>query len=275
MEKLLARLERKLGRYAVEHLTWVLVGGAGLVFALQYAMPGKSFYGLLMLDFERILHGQVWRLVTFALLPPPPGSLFGSIIGTIFGLWMIWIFGTGLENAWGALKFNVYYLVGMLGTIAASAITYVALGGGVPFTNFYLNATLLFAFATLWPDFQILLFFILPVRIKWFAFLDAAFLIFALVTGDWATRAAIIAAVANYFLFFGGHLAAAMRGRQVVVRQAARRAQMRSEPPPEIGHRACAICGKREDDGADIRVCSCEKCGNKARNLCLEHARNH
>jgi hypothetical protein len=81
---------------------------------------------------------------------------------------------------------------------------------------------------------------------------------------------------ANYLLFFAGHIAALAKGRRTLVRQAARRAEQRPQATErEADTRACAICGAKQDDGADIRVCSCEKCGGVPRQLCLEHARNH
>jgi hypothetical protein len=99
-----------------------------------------------------------------------------------------------------------------------------------------------------------------------------------LIDADNGTRLAIGVAFANYLLFFGGHLYALARGQQLQFAQAARRTKLRA-PPREVerekaDERACAICGKKQSDGADIRVCSCEKCGSP-RELCLEHARNH
>jgi hypothetical protein len=100
-------------------------------------------------------------------------------------------------------------------------------------------------------------------------------------TGAMNTRIAIVVSLANYFLFFTGHLIALAQSRNVQVRQAAKRSSLR--PPPiepggaqgTIGHRACAICGAREEDGTDIRVCTCAKCGGSPRTLCLAHARAH
>ena len=87
-------------------------------------------------------------------------------------------------------------------------------------------------------------------------------------------RASITAALANYLLFFGGHWWAIWKSRNLQVRQKARRTQFNAGVNV-FGQRACAICGQREADGADIRVCSCDKCGPQTRALCLEHARNH
>jgi membrane associated rhomboid family serine protease len=265
MDRFLARLERRLGKYAIEHLTWVIVGGMAAVFLIAYTRP--SFIEMLTLDLSRVAHGQVWRLFTYIFIPR---SL--DLFWVFFSLYWLWLMGTNLENEWGAFKFNAYYFVGMLGTTVAALVANAGIG------NFYLNVSLTFAFATVFPDYQLLLMLVIPVRIKWVAWLAAAYLVYEMVVIDsWAYRAAIVASVANYLLFFGPHLWRLARGRKLQLQQAARRD---SVPPAAsggvvMGQRTCAICGAREADGADIRVCACEKCGGQARNLCLEHARSH
>jgi hypothetical protein len=116
---------------------------------------------------------------------------------------------------------------------------------------------------------------ILPVKVKWLGLLSAVFLIYSAISGDWGTRIAIVCALSNYFLFFTSHWVARFRERNLMVRQGARRAGYKeaSAAPVREG-RSCAICGARQEEGADIRVCDCEKCG-RARNLCLAHAREH
>jgi membrane associated rhomboid family serine protease len=260
MEKLLSRLELKLGRFAIQRLTTFIVGGMALAFVLSQVR--EEFLALLVLDLHQVAHGQVWRLVTYLFVPPAQ-----SPIWLLFALYMTWLIGSNLENEWGAFKFNVFYLLGMLGTTAAALITGHAQG------NTWINASLFFAFATVFPDFQILIFFVLPVRVKWLGMIAAAGIVYQFAMGDLSTRAAIGAAMINYLLFFGGHLAALVRGRRLSVRQAARRTSMRPAPPAQES-KVCAMCGARQEDGADIRVCTCEKCGGP-RQLCLEHARNH
>jgi membrane associated rhomboid family serine protease len=267
MERLLARLERRFGRYAIENLTTFIVGGQAIVFLLMMTRP--SFVYALMLDPRAVARGEVWRLVTYLFIPTS-----SSMVWVLFALYWVWLVGTNLEHEWGPFKFNAYYLLGMIGTTAAAFLAGGAQG------NTYLNLSLFFAFATLYPDYQILLFLILPVRVKWIAWLSAAVVAFELATGDWPTRGAIVAALANYLLFFAPTIARVARGQRLEMAQSARRASFASSPPPASAlARSCAICGARESDGADIRVCSCEKCkaatGGAARSLCLEHARNH
>jgi hypothetical protein len=268
MERLLARLERKLGRFAIPNLTYVIVAGMAAVYVLSMLKP--EFQPALQLDLDEIRRGQVWRLFTYLFLPPRV-SMCGlpEPIVMMFALYFIWLMGTNLENEWGSFKYNVFWLVGMIGTTVAALIT----GGGA--TNQYLGATLFLAFATLFPDYQILFMFIIPVKVKWLALLSAIGLIASFLMGTWMARAAILAATGNYVLFFSGHWGNFFKARRVEVRQRARRASMAEPERPKTAGRTCAICGAREEDGADIRVCSCEKCGGVPRTLCLPHARNH
>jgi hypothetical protein len=119
------------------------------------------------------------------------------------------------------------------------------------------------------------LFFILRIKVKWLGLVSAGLLVFEFAMGSMSSRAAIAAAFINYFIFFSGTLLAMWRSRNLQVRQTARRAESRPPPPILSAGKSCAICKTSEDDGADIRVCTCEKCGGKPRLLCLAHARNH
>lgn len=264
MERFLARLERSLGRFAIHNLTLYIVGGMAITFVLLYVRPDLGPY--LHLD-PAVALRQPWRFVTFLFLPSST-----HLIWIFFSLYWTWLVGSNLEHEWGAFKLNVYYLIGAIATGVVAWMTGAAQG------NFWLNTSLFFAFATIFPDYEIVLFFLIPIRVKWLALVSVGLIGWALVEGDMSTRAAIAVAFANYLLFFSGHLLALARGQKLQLSQAARRTQFRA-PPREVAReraeeRACAICGKKQSEGADIRVCSCEKCGGP-RELCLEHARNH
>jgi membrane associated rhomboid family serine protease len=260
VERLLARLERKVGKYAIPNLTNYIVGGMAIAFVLGYVRP--QILPWLTLDLDAVRRGEVWRLVSYLFIPRSMSPWWG-IMALSFTLFV----GRNLESEWGTFKFNVYYLVGMLGTTLAA----VLVGGGVG--NDWLNLSLLFALATVFPDHEIMML-ILPIKVKWLGLLSLVFLLYSAATGDWMTRVAIALALSNYLLFFAGHWRARLRERNQTVRQGARRAGWRESAPPPVVGKSCAICGARQDDGADIRVCSCEKCG-RPRSLCLEHARNH
>jgi membrane associated rhomboid family serine protease len=259
MDRLLARLERRFGKYAVGNLTAIIVAGMAAVFLLSMVRP--DLVGLLTLDIDAVQHGQVWRLLSYLFLP----RTF-SLWWIIFSLGFVYYIGSSLESHWGSFQFNVYYAAGMLGTTAAAFLTHGEQ------TNYWLNLSLMLAFGTLFPEEEIWFFFI-GIPAKWLAIADAAYMLYALVVGDIAQKAGIVAAMSGYLLFFTGTLIDILRRRNLQVRQAARRAS--SGPPAQVvAPRVCAICGASQEDGADIRVCTCEKCGGP-RSLCLEHARNH
>jgi hypothetical protein len=260
MDRILARLERRLGRFAMPNLIVVIVVGMSAVWLLTSTRP--ETVARLALDWTSVRHGQFWRLGTFLFIPPASESYW--ILITLYFTW--WI-GSSLEHYWGPFRFNVYYLFGALATVAASVFA-------SPISNAWLNDSLILAFATVFPNVEIFLFFLVPVRVKWIGVLVACVFAYELAVGDFATRAAIAAALSNYALFFADAGWRALRGRHTLVRQQIRRANARTSAPP-LGQRQCAMCGAREADGADIRVCACAKCGGRPRNLCLEHARNH
>jgi membrane associated rhomboid family serine protease len=265
MDRLLARLERRLGKLAIENVATILVAGMAIVFLTSLAQPG--FQQWLTLDMRRVSRGEVWRLVTYLFLP---GTR--EIWWIVFDLYWVWMIVASLESEWGAFKLNVYYLVGMGATTIAAIVS----GGAV--ANMYLNVSCVFAVATLFPNYEILVLGIVPVKMRWLGWIGVAYCVRDFVSQGRSTKAAIVAAMVNYFLFFGPHLVGLWRSRSVEARQGARRVSERAPPSRgATGGRACAICGAREDDGADIRVCSCERCQSAggARTLCLEHARNH
>ena len=139
-----------------------------------------------------IMEGQVWRLLTFVFIPQSTSPL-----GLVLTLYFYYLIGNTLENTWGDFQFNVYYLCGMLGAILAAALT----GYG---TSYYINLSLFFAFAMLYPDFQVLLFFIIPIKMKYMALFSGALCLIDLLMGGWSTRAAVLLSLANFLLFFGG-----------------------------------------------------------------------
>lgn len=191
MERMLQRLERKFGRYAIHDLMKYLCIGMLGVFILDYLPMLKSASALLMFNRTLIMRGQVWRLITFIFLPPT-----GSLLFILLNLYFDYFLGTSLENHWGSARFNLYYLIGILGNIAAGFITGVA-------TNYYLNLSLLLSFAVLYPEMEFMLFFVLPVKAKWLGLADAVLLIYEFIRSGWPGRIALLLSLLPFFLFFG------------------------------------------------------------------------
>ncbi len=185
------QLERKFGKYAIKDLMTYVVIAMGVVFIMDYLpIPGLSVKSWLYFNRDLIFQGQIWRLITFAFLPPDSSLYF-----ILFSLYFYWLIGSALQNQWGTFKFNVFYLTGMVGTILSGLIT-----GGA--TNYYLNMSLFFAFAILFPNFEIMLFFILPIKIKYLAYLDGALFLYSLIVSPISQKLALIVALLNIALFF-------------------------------------------------------------------------
>ena len=238
---LLDRMERRLGFLAIPGLIRILVAFNVLVFLLVRLNP--DFQYVLDLNPVRIMRGEVWRLVTYIFLP----QTF-SFLWVVFVLWFLWFIGEGLEQAWGAFRLTLYFLVGMIGTTVAAFFF------GSNFSNSMLNVALFLAFARFYPNEVIYVFFILPLKVKWIAWAMAALLLYGFVTAPNSYRVALIAALSNFLIFFGPGFVHEMRHRHEV---AGRRTQFvesaRSDGEPL--HR-CAVCGATElsDATLDFRV---------------------
>ena len=190
----LAKLENKFSRFSIQHLMTYIVAGMAMVFLADLILNlavEKSLSAYFAFSVPLFLRGQIWRILTFIFIPPSSSLLF-----IVFALYFYYMIGTALEQQWGSFWFDIYYFFGMLGAIIAGFLTGYA-------TNSYLNLSLFFAFAVMFPEFEIRLFFFIPLKIKYLAFFDAALFVISFILGSWPTRAAILASLINFFLFFG------------------------------------------------------------------------
>jgi len=238
---LLDKLERRFGFLGIPGLIRIVIGFTALVWALMWLNPG--FASMLTLDPVRIRHGEVWRLVTYIFVPQTLSFWI------VLALWFLWFIGEGLERAWGSFRLTLYFFLGMIGTTIAAAFFFSS-----NFSNGMLIASLFFAFARFYPDEVIYILFILPVKIKWLAWIFAAFLLVGFVLNSNSYRAALIAAFANYFIFFGPEIIRqATHRREVSTRR--RRFEEQSRSADSALHR-CAVCGATElsDPNLDFRV---------------------
>ncbi len=229
------RAEAKFGHLAIPGLLRYIAALNALCFVLIKLNP--NFASLLYLDPTLVMQGQVWRLVTYIFIPVI-GGLFPDWLGAaMYVLYFIWI-GDGLDQAMGSFRLNLFYLIGMVGTTVAAFVA-----GGQQ-SGFLLNTSLLFAFARFYPDLTIYIFFVLPVKVKWMAWISAAFVLLGFVGGTWGYRAAVIAALGNFFLFFGRDIFQEAKHRQEVSgrRERFEKARVSEE---EALHQ-CAVCGRTE-----------------------------
>jgi len=264
MERFLNQLERRWGRYAFDNLTLVLVGAQAAALVLSLARPG--FAQMLVLDPAYVRAGQYWRLISYLFLPPSFSPLWA-----LFGLYWLYTIGTALEGQWGAFKYQFYWFLGT-GLTALGAFVF-----DVPATNTYLLMSLFLAFATLWPDYEIRLFLIIAVRVKWLALFDALLLLMAIGGAPGWAKLVPVLAVSNYLLFFGSHLVALLRGRAFQPARKKERSKFGIEESVSKHVRVCTTCGitSETDPQMDFRVCTCEKHDGKPTEFCIAHARNH
>ena len=250
--RFLDKLERRIGFIAIPGLIRAIVTLNVLVFILVYL--NKGFDSYLALDIAKILDWEVWRLITYIFVPQMSHPLL-----VLMALWFLWFIGDGLERAWGPFRVTLYFLVGMVGTTVAALLS------SSQFSNQMLFTTLFFAFAHFYPDEVIYVFFILPLKIKWIAWVYAGFLLLAFVTESNSYRLALIAALGNYFVFFGPETIQKLRQRkEVAARRKRFEIQSRSEEEPL--HK-CATCGATElsDPNREFRV------SRDGEEYCLEH----
>jgi hypothetical protein len=254
---LLDKIEKKLGRFSLPNLTLYIIAGQ-VIFYFLWATK-RIDLEIILLIAGRVLEGQVWRLFTFPFVPPEWNPIFA-----FFAWYLFYLMGTALENQWGAFRYNIFLLIAYLATVGVSFIT-----PDMPMTNAYIGGSVFLAFAFLYPDFTVYLFFLLPVKVKWLALVTWVFYFLGFVLGGWTTRLTILASVANYLLFFGRDIVLKLKsGRRRMSLQAQRMVQ---ENKPF--HR-CTVCGKTDKSHPDAEFRYCGQC-KPVRCYCKDHISDH
>lgn len=187
------RLEKRLGFLAVPGLPGLLTAMTALAALLVTAKP--EFVAMLALDPDALLHGQAWRAVTFLIVPPE-----SSLLWMLLWLAMIFAVLSALEAAWGEFKLTVFIAIGLI------LSTLAALATGAPGDNGPIHLANFLAFARLAPEREVLVMFVIPVKLRWIAAVAAALTAIQLLGGDAASRARLLAGLSAYLLFFApGH----------------------------------------------------------------------
>lgn len=277
MKQFMNKLERKYGRYAIPNLINYLMVLYTIGTVLGVFAPG-IYYAYFSLDISAILHGQVWRLFTFLLEPYGIGYGTMSFVNILFFLIKINIFlmiGRSLENSWGTFWFNIYFLSGYLLSILAAVVMFMF---KLPFpVGFeYIYQAMFFAFALLFPDVQFLLYFIIPIKVKWLALLDAVLLgwqlIVYLTSGYYYIAVAILIALGNFLVFFFS----TRNYRRISPREIKRKRRYKRQVTraSQGARHKCSICGRTEQDDDRLEFRYCSKCeGNYE--FCSDHLYTH
>lgn len=300
----MSKFEKKFGKYAIPNLSTALI----LCYAVGYMiqMINGDFLNYLTLDPYQVLHGQVWRLFTWVVVPPSSGG----ILTTLIMLYFYWSIGSTLERTWGTYRYNVYILSGMFFTVVGS---FLALGasylffydtwglalstnaalifknGFSFFSTYYINMSIFLAFAATFPEAQVLLMFIIPIKIKWMGIVYAVIIGFDFISGATVTfmtqagtvsmldfslfvRVAILSSLLNFVVFFFTSRHFLVSPKQMK-RQHEFKKEVRKTTYAVTRHK-CAICGRTEETNPELEFRFCSKC-NGNYEYCQDHLFSH
>ncbi|MDF2950792.1 MAG: hypothetical protein K0S18_375 [Anaerocolumna sp.] len=279
------KLERKFGKYAIHNLMLYIIIIYGAGYLISEVNP-YFYYNYLMLDFEKVLQGQVWRLFTYIMYYPSNGILFLAI-----EFYLYYMIGSSLENSWGAFRFNLYYLSGIIFNIIAIVLMYIITGNTGENFNFgliYINRSMFLAFAALYPNIQFLLFFIIPVKVKYLGYLYGGYIVYdifmSFIYKDYFRGIAIIVALGNFLIYFLStrnyrSVSPSEYKRKTTYKRQIRNAENTGNVVDFKGKKIitrhkCAVCGRTEldDDNLEFRFCS--KC-NGNYEYCMDHLFTH
>lgn len=278
----LTKLERKFGRFAIPNLMYYIIICYGLGFILTYINP--SFYTqYLSLNIEAVFHGQIWRVITFIIRPPSASFLFIILV-----LYFYYMIGKQLEMSWGAFRFNLYFFAGVLFHVIAAIIVYLITGVSLQIDAWYLNLSMLLAFAAMYPDMQFYWFGVIPIKAKWMALLDAALFLWTIIKAFLPAYSASVYAfhykaealaaavsILNFVIFFMGSRNAKPFSPKEIRRKKEFKTKIRPENQYAGGAKhKCAVCGRTELDDETLEFRYCSKC-NGNYEYCQDHLFTH
>ena len=274
--KIINKLERKFGRFGIPHLTnYILVC---YVIGYLLSMTKTSLISYLYLEPGLILQGQIWRLITWVLVPPGMSNILFVLIMLMF----YYSLGTTLERTWGTFRYTLYIFSGLLFTVIGAFLLYFIEGGYVlfagMFSTYYISMSILLAFAVSYPDMRVLLYFVIPLKMKWMAFVYVAMIgydIFNYVRmGVWQMAVPIVASLLNFIIFFlSTRDIQRYHPKEVKRRQEFKKAVNPTKVTTITKHK-CAVCGRTERDGENLEFRFCSKC-NGNYEYCQDHLYTH
>mgnify|MGYP006286412519 CR=1 FL=1 len=256
--RFLDKLERKFGRFAIKGLIKHIVFITALVYVLQWVMGENNIISYLYFDPRFFFQGEYWRIISFLFIPPTKNPFF-----LFFALYLLYIFGTALEQKWGSFKFNLYYFVGFAGIAIAGLVSGYAVG------PHFLNLSIMLAFALLYPNFELKLFFVLPVKIKYLAWISWGLIIISIVIFPLAMKVSAIASIANYLLFFWKDILL-----DIKLFKHRHTPRSKATKPSRPTYHKCTVCGITEKDDPEMDFRYCSSC-NGDYEYCMKHLKNH
>ena len=258
--------------------------GCALVYLMTQVTQNTLLYSLLVFDRDAILHGQVWRLITYPLTFYHSNILLMAVF-----LFCYYSLGRAMENIWGTLRFNLFYFCGIL----MMDVWCMIFGGRADVT--YLNLSLFLSYATMFPNAQFLLFFIIPVKAWIFALFDLALVLYSLLADPFPYNCFSVISLANYFLFFGADVLNVIpmswrvnarrlfrkksyapkqeKPKVIPFSQAGSYEATTAKPKAPYTHK-CTICGRTDVSNPELEFRYCSRC-NGYHCYCEDHINNH
>ena len=282
---MLDKLEKKFGKFAIHNLIIYLLMGYGIGYVLQFlsTLTGVPWLSYLQLEPYYIIHGfQIWRLVSWVLIPPSTNLLLAIIMFILY-----YQLGTTLEHTWGSFRFNVFIFGGMLLTIIGAFITYAIWGVTVPIgttiSTYYINLSIFLAFSACFPDMQVLLYFIIPIKMKWMSIFYLVMITFSVV--QYISAGLVFAAIPIIMslLNFGIFYLMTKKTIRFNPKEMRRRAEFRRQATPPrtqyrdgtpIAKHRCVVCGRTELTNPELEFRFCSKCDGNYE-YCSDHLFTH
>lgn len=261
----IAKLERKYGRFCINGLMKYLVIGCAFVFAASLIGVTQSIVELLTLDRALILKGQLWRLISFVFIPETFSPIF-----IFFELYLIYMFGTAIEKVWGSFRLNVYYAIGMISAIIAAAIS----GYG---SALFLNLSIFLAFAYMYPNYQLLIFFVIPVKVKYLALFELIMIVYSLLFSPLYIKLAAIISFANFIVFFGKgiyNMRILPKTKTFLKKRKNKKIKLKILKKSYPMIQRCRECNRTSEEYPGLRFGYCIKCGSD-HEYCQDHLSNH
>lgn len=266
--KWLEKLERKFGKYYIPDLMLkVIIVSAVLYIGIFFVLGDTSVVNSMILIPEKVIQGQIWRMITFIFIPP----LTTNLLSVVLTLYFNYLAGVSLEREWGEFKFNIYFFFGMITTIIASFITKSPVDASV------ITLSIFLAFAKMFPEFKILLFFIIPIKMKYLGYLSWAIIILnvikSIIFGSYGSILIYLLPLLNYIVFFGknNYKNTKVKTKSKIRKNKYQKAFKVVEMPYK--HK-CTVCGITDKDDKNILFRYCSKCkGHHA--YCEKHIYDH
>ena len=261
-------------RFGISNLMlYIIIGNIAVYLFTMMDRTGQLFSALAF-SAEGLMRGEVWRLVTFVLVPESGNVLFLAI-----SLYFYYFIGTTLEREWGSGKFTLYYFSGMLFLILFGLLVYWLFDVSVMFTGYYLNLGLFFAFATFYPDMQVLLFFFIPIKVKWLALVDLAYFVIDILFDPFPVNLLPVFVLLHYLVCCGGWIFERLRPQRM--RQRAKTvsfrheaARIRREQEKKPYSRRCEVCGRTDVSNPELEFRYCSRCAGY-HCFCENHINSH